>query len=136
MGLLARLLGWLRRRPQQPVLGERDAYERCHGRRVAEIRIHWSSFASRLSRRRARVGTTVRSKTEPQASPTPSRRLAARLYEIRRTILPNCSPASRRSCAARASLSGRTESTTGFARPLLTSSYAASKSLRVPMVEP
>jgi hypothetical protein len=39
MGLLARLFGWLRRRPQQPVLDERDAYERCHGRRVAEIRI-------------------------------------------------------------------------------------------------
>lgn len=37
MALLARLFGWLRRRPQQPVLGERDAYERCHGRRVTEI---------------------------------------------------------------------------------------------------
>ena len=39
MGLLARLFGWLRRTPQQPVLGERDAYERCHGERVAEIRV-------------------------------------------------------------------------------------------------
>ena len=39
MGLLARLFGRLRRRPQQPVLGERDAYERCHGERVAEIRV-------------------------------------------------------------------------------------------------
>jgi hypothetical protein len=39
MGLLARLFGWLRRRPQQPVLDERDAYERCHGERVAEIRV-------------------------------------------------------------------------------------------------
>jgi hypothetical protein len=37
VALLARLFGWLRRRPQQPVLGERDAYERCHGRRVTEI---------------------------------------------------------------------------------------------------
>ena len=38
MGLLARLLGSIRRKPQ-PVLGERDAYERCHGDRIAEIRI-------------------------------------------------------------------------------------------------
>jgi hypothetical protein len=38
------------------------------------------------------------------------------------TILPNCSAASMRSCAARASASGKVESTTGFARPLLTSS--------------
>jgi hypothetical protein len=37
MGLLARLFGWLRRKPQQPVLSERDAYERCHGRRMVEI---------------------------------------------------------------------------------------------------
>lgn len=37
MALLARLFGWLRRRPQQPVYDERDAYERCHGQRVSEI---------------------------------------------------------------------------------------------------
>jgi hypothetical protein len=39
MTLLARLFGWLRRKPQQPVLDEHDAYERCHGGRVAEIRV-------------------------------------------------------------------------------------------------
>ena len=39
MGLFARLFGWLRRRPQQQVLGERDAYERCHGGRGAEVRL-------------------------------------------------------------------------------------------------
>jgi hypothetical protein len=39
MGLLARLFGWLRRRPQQPVLDEHDAYERCHGGHAAEIRV-------------------------------------------------------------------------------------------------
>jgi hypothetical protein len=37
VALFARLFGWLRRRPQQPVLGEQDAYERCHGGRVSEI---------------------------------------------------------------------------------------------------
>lgn len=37
MALLARLFGWLRRRPQQPVYDERHAYERCHGDRVSEI---------------------------------------------------------------------------------------------------
>jgi hypothetical protein len=37
VSLLARLLGWLRRRPQQVVLGERDAYARCHGERVADV---------------------------------------------------------------------------------------------------
>jgi hypothetical protein len=37
--LLARLFGWLRRGPPQPVLGEQDAYERCHGRRVREVRV-------------------------------------------------------------------------------------------------
>jgi hypothetical protein len=41
---------------------------------------------------------------------------------IRSTILPSCSPRSRRSCAARASASGKTVSTTGRARPLRTSS--------------
>jgi hypothetical protein len=39
MSLLVRLFGWLRRKPQQPVLDERDAYARCHGERVAEIRV-------------------------------------------------------------------------------------------------
>jgi hypothetical protein len=39
MGLLARLFGRLRRKPQQPVLSERDAYERCHGRRMGEIEV-------------------------------------------------------------------------------------------------
>jgi hypothetical protein len=37
MAFLARLFGWLRRRPQQPVYGEADAYARCHGERVAEL---------------------------------------------------------------------------------------------------
>ena len=37
MALFARLFGWLRRRPQQPVYDERDAYARCHGERVSEI---------------------------------------------------------------------------------------------------
>ena len=41
---------------------------------------------------------------------------------IDKTILPNCSPDSMRSCAARASASGKTESTTGFAFPEATSS--------------
>jgi len=39
MAFLARLFGWLRRRPQQPVFDERDAYERCHGDRVTEITV-------------------------------------------------------------------------------------------------
>jgi hypothetical protein len=39
MGLLARFFRRLRRRPQQPVLGEHDAYERCHGERRADIRV-------------------------------------------------------------------------------------------------
>jgi hypothetical protein len=37
MSLLARLFGWLRRTPQQPVYDEKHAYERCHGDRVADI---------------------------------------------------------------------------------------------------
>jgi hypothetical protein len=37
--LLARLFGWLRRRPQQEVLGEDDAYERCHGGTRVEVRV-------------------------------------------------------------------------------------------------
>lgn len=37
MAFLARLLGRLRRRPQQPVYDEQHAYERCHGGRVSEI---------------------------------------------------------------------------------------------------
>ena len=39
MALFARLFGWLRRKPQQPVLGEHDAYERCHGIRAGEVRV-------------------------------------------------------------------------------------------------
>jgi hypothetical protein len=39
MSLLARLFGWLRRTPQQPVLSEREAYERCHGGRRGEIQV-------------------------------------------------------------------------------------------------
>ncbi|MGB2874187.1 MAG: hypothetical protein WBB76_01795 [Gaiellaceae bacterium] len=39
MRLFARLFGWLRRRPPEAPLGERDAYERCHGRRPGEVRI-------------------------------------------------------------------------------------------------
>ncbi len=41
-----------------------------------------------------------------------------------------------RSCAARASANGKTESTIGFALPLFTSSKAPSKSSFVPIVEP
>ncbi|HKG44272.1 MAG TPA: hypothetical protein VKB10_08535 [Gaiellaceae bacterium] len=37
MGFFARLFGWLRRSPPQPVYDERDAYERCHGARATEI---------------------------------------------------------------------------------------------------
>ena len=40
---------------------------------------------------------------------------------MRSSTLPNCSPASSRSCAARASASGNTVSITGRARPLATS---------------
>ena len=39
MGVLARLFGRLRRRPQPPVLDERSAYERCHGQRVGDVRV-------------------------------------------------------------------------------------------------
>jgi hypothetical protein len=39
MSLRARLLDWLRRRPQQPVLNEHEAYERCHGGRRGEIQV-------------------------------------------------------------------------------------------------
>ena len=39
MTLLARLFAWLRRTPQQPVLDERGAYERCHGDRSVELRV-------------------------------------------------------------------------------------------------
>jgi hypothetical protein len=39
MSLLARLFNWLRRKPQQPVLDEQEAYERCHGERTAEIQV-------------------------------------------------------------------------------------------------
>ena len=37
MAFLARVLGWFRRRPQQPVYGEAEAYARCHGERAIEI---------------------------------------------------------------------------------------------------
>lgn len=71
MSFFAWLLGLFRRKPQQPVLGERDAYERCHGTRVGEVRVfpvpvpkprllpHLSGdhlrrcFQERLERRRA-----------------------------------------------------------------------------------
>ena len=33
MSLLGRLFRWVRRTPQQPVLSEREAYQRCHERR-------------------------------------------------------------------------------------------------------
>jgi hypothetical protein len=39
MSLLARLFGWLRRTPQQPILTEREAYERCHGQRLGDIHV-------------------------------------------------------------------------------------------------
>jgi hypothetical protein len=39
MSLLGRLFGWLRRKPQQPVLSEHEAYERCHGGRSREIHV-------------------------------------------------------------------------------------------------
>ena len=57
-------------------------------------------------------------------------------HGIESTILPSCSPRSRRSWAARVSASGKTESTWTRARPLRTSSYAPRKSSRVPIVEP
>jgi hypothetical protein len=37
MAFFARLFGWLRRRPQQPVYDEADAYARCHGTRMTEV---------------------------------------------------------------------------------------------------
>jgi hypothetical protein len=39
MSLLARLPDRLRRKPQQPVLDEHEAYERCHGERRREIQV-------------------------------------------------------------------------------------------------
>lgn len=39
MRLLARLFGWLRRTPPEPPIGEREAYERCHGQRVGEVHV-------------------------------------------------------------------------------------------------
>jgi hypothetical protein len=39
MSLLARLFDWLRRKPQQPVLNEHDAYERCHGHVPGDVRV-------------------------------------------------------------------------------------------------
>jgi hypothetical protein len=39
MSLLARLFDWLRRKPQQPVLDEHQAYERCHGQWLGEIEV-------------------------------------------------------------------------------------------------
>jgi hypothetical protein len=39
MSLLARLFGWLRRTPQQSILTEREAYERCHGDRLGDIHV-------------------------------------------------------------------------------------------------
>jgi hypothetical protein len=78
-----------------------------------------------------RVGSTGRRRLRRRPS------AAGRRYSgIPSTILPSCSPRSRRSCAARASASGKTVSTIGRARPLRTSSYAPAKSSRVPMVEP
>ncbi len=37
MRLLARLFGWLRRTPPDPVYDERTAYERSYGERVADL---------------------------------------------------------------------------------------------------
>jgi hypothetical protein len=37
--LLARFLQWLRRKPDQEVFDEDDAYERCHGQRVGDVRV-------------------------------------------------------------------------------------------------
>src|SRR6476659_11517683 len=37
MSFLARLFGWLRRRPQQPVYDEHDAYDLFYGERTTEI---------------------------------------------------------------------------------------------------
>jgi hypothetical protein len=39
VAFLTWLFGWLRRKPQQPVLAERDAYARCHGDRGVEVRV-------------------------------------------------------------------------------------------------
>jgi hypothetical protein len=37
--LFARLVQWLRRKPQPEVLDERHAYERCHGQRVGDVHV-------------------------------------------------------------------------------------------------
>jgi hypothetical protein len=39
MSFFGWLFGLFRRKPQQPVLGEHDAYERCHGTRAGEVRV-------------------------------------------------------------------------------------------------
>ena len=39
MSFFGWLFGLFRRRPQQPVLGEDDAYERCHGTRPGDVRV-------------------------------------------------------------------------------------------------
>ncbi|HUK94145.1 MAG TPA: hypothetical protein VLU96_03725 [Gaiellaceae bacterium] len=39
MSFFAWLFGWLRQTPPEPVLGEHDAYERCHGDRVGDVRV-------------------------------------------------------------------------------------------------
>src|SRR5205823_8560260 len=78
----------------------------------------------------AEAAAAVRAPRDPDQRAVPAH------VGIESTILPNCSPASRRSWAVRASASGKTESITGFARPDATSSYAPSKSAFVPIVEP
>lgn len=39
MSFFAWLFGLFGRKPQQQVLGEHDAYERCHGIRAGEVRV-------------------------------------------------------------------------------------------------
>jgi hypothetical protein len=58
------------------------------------------------------------------------------VYGMRRMIFPSWSPRSIRSWADRASASANTSSTTGRALSAATSSYTASKSARVPIVDP
>jgi len=39
VSFFAWLAGLFRRKPPQPVFGEHDAYERCHGERAGEVRV-------------------------------------------------------------------------------------------------
>jgi hypothetical protein len=39
VSLVARLFGWLRRKPPPPVFAEDDAYSRLHGKRSGEVHV-------------------------------------------------------------------------------------------------